>query len=121
MAKKDFSNVNTGNVYATIAQATQEDHETAAAQENKPKRKARKTYTEEEALQMLETLQTSGHKGVKLPRINMALTKSNHDYISTLARVRGENMTQFINHIIDEHREAHADIYQRAIEFKNSL
>ena len=118
MAKRDFSSINTGHVYDTIAAATQD------VQEEQPKqktRKARKTYTEEEAQHMMETLQTTGRKGVKLKRINLAFSPANYDYVVTLSRVRGETMTEFINHVLEEHREAHEDIYRKAIEFKNSL
>ena len=124
MAKKDFTQINKGRMYNTIAEATQEEQEiieAAEMKENKPKRKARKTYTEEETHAAVEALQTAGRKGMKLPRINLAFTKSNYDYICCMARVRGENLTEFVNHILNEHREAHEDVYQRAIEFKNSL
>lgn len=126
---KNFSEmINTGRVYDTISEATAEpeqaEQETAeimqadAAQEA---RKPRKTYTEQEAAQILQNMQTSGRKGLKLPRINLAFTPEMHEYITTMSRVRGENLTQFVNHVLQEHMEAHRDIYEKAIEFRNSL
>lgn len=112
MAKKDFSKANTGRVYGTIADATAEEKNT---------RKPRKTYTEEEAAEIMQTLHTVGRKGIKLPRINLAFTSENYDYINIMSRVRGENLTEFVNAIIQKHRETHMDIYNKAIEFKNSL
>ena len=106
MAKKDFSQVN--NV---IAQATVEPG----------KRKARKEYHGEEVREIQETLHTVGKKGCKLPRINLAFRPQVYEYIRTMSRVRGEDMTTFINKILTEHMEAHRDIYEKAIEFKNSL
>ncbi len=106
MAKKDFTQVN--NV---IAQATVEQG----------KRKPRKEYTEQEAAEIAETMQTTGKKGVKLPRINLAFSPSNYQYIEIMSRVRGENLTQFVNKIIAEHKEQHGDIYEKAQEFINSL
>jgi FMN-dependent NADH-azoreductase len=129
-AKKDFSNVNTGRVYNAIAEATaepaaeQEIVEAAAEQEivaEVPKRKARKTYTAQEAAEIMETLHTAGRKGIKLPRINLAFTPELHDYITTMSRARGETITDFVNKVLREHMEQHRDIYEKAIEFRNSL
>lgn len=106
MAKKDFSQVND-----VIAQATTEQG----------KRKPRKEYTEQEAAEIAETMHTTGRKGVKLPRINLAFSPSNYKYIEIMSRVRGENLTQFVNKIIQEHREQHGDIYEKAQEFIDSL
>ena len=106
MAKKDFSQVND-----VIAQATVEQG----------KRKPRKEYTEQEAQEIAETMHTTGKKGIKLPRINLAFSPSNYQYIEIMSRVRGENLTQFVNKIIAEHREQHGDLYEKAQEFINSL
>ncbi len=106
MAKKDFTQVD--NV---IAQATVEQG----------KRKPRKEYTAQEAREIAETMHTTGKKGVKLPRINLAFSPSNYEYIQIMSRVRGENLTQFINKIIAEHKEQHIDIYEKAQEFIDSL
>lgn len=107
--KKDFSQISTDRVYNAITEATQET------------RKPRKTYTAQEAQEIQETLHTSGRKGVKLSRINMGFTPSNYEYITTMARVSGQNMTEFVNKIIADHRTDHADTYQKALEFKASL
>ena len=128
MAKKDFSSVNTGRVYGAIAEATAEPEQEAAevlqeaaAQEKPAKRKTRKTYTEQEAAEIMQTLKTTGRKGIKLPRINLAFTPELHAYITTMSRVRGENLTEFVNYVLRQHMEEHRDIYEKAIEFKNSL
>ena len=116
--KKDFSTIATNPVYNTIAAATAETQE---AQENTSTRAARRTYTEQEAAELKEAMNTTGRKGVKLPRINMAFSPSNYEYIVTMSRVRGENLTQFLNKLVNEHREAHQDIYDRALEFRKML
>lgn len=128
MAKKDFSKINTGRVYGAIAEATAEPEQEAAevmqeaaAQEEAAERKARRTYTEQEAAEIMQTLQTSGRKGIKLPRINLAFTPELHDYIVTMSRARGENLTQFVNHVLKQHMDEHRDIYEKAIEFRKSL
>lgn len=140
--KKDFSSVNTNPVYSAIAEATEQlpgqmtidtagniTEEPAqaaqeiqeAAEEPKKQYKQRKTYTEAEAQEALESLQTSGKKGVKLPRINLAFTPANYEFIKVMAQVRGQNLTEFVNDILREARENHADIYEQAINFRNSL
>lgn len=108
MAKKDFTEVNTGRVYSAIEEAT------------KPQ-KGRRSYSAEEKLEALETMQTSGKKGVRLPRINVAFSLSNFEYVHTMARVRGESLTKFINHLIEEHRKQNADVYEKAIEFRKQM
>lgn len=121
MAKKDFSTVNTEPVYSTIAQATAETPETQEPQE-KPKRgRPRKTYEEYEAAEYIAAGKTSGRKGLKLPRINMAFSQTNYEYIQTMARVSGMTLTDFVNNIIYSHLQEHEDVYKKAIEFKNSI
>lgn len=134
--KKDFSNINTNRVYDTIAEATAAgdsseqlpgqmvitDIEGNIAEEpTKKKYKDRKTYSAAEQLVFLEAMQTSGKKGVKLPRINLAFTPANYEFIKIMAQVRGQSLTEFVNDMLTEARTQHADIYEKAIEFRNSL
>lgn len=144
MAKKDFSNININPVYDAIAAATEEPETTAAAAEQpaaevveaaapeeapaedaqeiaKKHYKPRKTYTAEETLEALENMRTSGRKGVKLPRINLAFTPANYEFIKTMAQVRGQSLTEFVNDMLEEIRVEHADIYEKAMEFRNSI
>lgn len=115
MAKKDFTQVNTGRVYNAIAEATQEPQQIGRGMSH------RKEYTPEEALAFMQEMKTTGRKGVKLPRINLAFAPDVYEYIQTMSRVRGETLTAFVNLAIREHMQEHADIYEKAIEFKNSL
>lgn len=125
MAKKDFSEVNTGRVYDTIAAATAEPEQEAAEvlqeQEAQKERKPRRTYNEQEAAEALRTLRTSGKKGLKLPRINLAFAPDIYEYVQIMSRVRGESMTDFVNIALRQHMEEHRDLYDKAIEFRNSL
>lgn len=116
MAKKDFSKVNTERVYNTIEEATAEE-KTLPKMPQKP----RKTYTDKEALELMANMETTGRKGVKLPRMNMAFTPDNYAYIKTMSKVRGESLTQFVNHLIETSIEQNAEIYAKAIEFRKSL
>jgi len=146
-AKKDFSDVNTDRLYSTIAAATAEpeeqevpaagedpgEQEAAAAagdtaehevQEEHPARspyKPRREYTAQEKQEFLQMMKSSGRKGVKLPRINMAFAPEVYEYIQTMARVSGISMTDFVNLAMKEHIRNHEDLYNRAREFRDSL
>lgn len=117
MAKKDFSNVKTAPIYEAITEATAE----AEPMPEQIKYKDRKTYTADEARAAMEQLHTHGMKGVKLPRINLAFTPSNYEFVQTMARVRGETMTDFVNYIMAEAREKHADLYEKALAFRDLM
>ena len=119
-SKKDFSNVNTGRVYGTIAEATAEP-EQQEAQEVQQTRKARKTYTEQEQQEFRAAGATKGRKGCKAIRINMAFTPEVHEYIKVMARVRGESITDFTNYIFTRSMEENAETYQKAREFMESI
>jgi len=122
MAKKnDFSQINTGRMYDQLAEATAEPAQDQEIEKALPGRKKRKTYTEEETEALLQTMKTAGHKGLKLPRINVAFAPDVYNYITIMAQVRGQSATQFINHVLRLNMEQHQDIYQKAIEFRNSL
>lgn len=130
MTKKDFTQVNTNRVYDAIAEATAEPETPAEkipmldeseAQELFPKKKERKTYSEKERQEIMKTLKTAGYKGCKLPRINLAFAPDVYDYISTMSQVRGQTMTAFVDHVLRKSMQENAEIYAKAIEFKNSL
>lgn len=109
--KKDFSNVNAEPVYNTIAEATAE----------KKTRKKVEPYTEDRAAQMVAAGTTQGRMGCKLHRINMAFSDEVHEYITTMARVRGETITQFTNYIFQKSIADNAEIYEKAKAFRDSL
>lgn len=113
MAKKDFSDIAAARVHDALENAT--------AQEAPKKRKERREYEGREAQEIRETLKTQGRKGAGLKRINLAFSDTNYEYISTMARVRGETLTGFVNHVIAENMAQNADLYIQAIKFKNSL
>lgn len=107
MAKKDFTQADPGALYQSIAQATAEKRE--------------RVFTEEEKTEMRQNMKTRGQKGVWLKRINVAFSDDVYDYVTTMAQVRGQTITQFINHILRQNMEQNMEIYEKAIEFRNSL
>ena len=113
---KDFSNVNTENIYSsTIAEATQEK---PAAQK---KQKEHKTYDAQEAAEFMQDLKTAGRKGVKLPRVNLAFAPEVYDYVKTMSKISGLTYTEFINRILRDHMAAHEDTYKKAVEIRDSI
>ena len=113
MAKKDFSKVNTGGVYETIAAATSETEQTFDTQENTKKRKTHNVHDIHDT--------TSDKQSGKLQRINMAFYDDVYAYIKCMARVSGITMKDFCNTALRQHMEDHGDIYRKALEFRNSL
>ncbi len=81
----------------------------------------RREWTEEEGREFMENLDTSGRKGLKLKRINVAFRPSNYDYIVCMARVRGQTLTQFVNDVIAKSLEENGEIYKQALKFRETL
>ena len=64
---------------------------------------------------------TQGRAGCKAQRINMAFSPEVHDFIRTMAKVRGESVTAFVNSILLNAMEENKEVYEQALKFKNSL
>lgn len=77
--------------------------------------------TEEEAEARKAIMQTRGRKGVHLPRINMAFTPENHDYIKTMATVTGQTMTEFLNYVIAQYREEYGQDYEEIVKMREKV
>lgn len=78
------------------------------------------TASPEEAAERKSAMRTQGKKGAKLTRINAAFTPENIEYIKIMGRIRGESMSEFINHVLDKHRSDNADFYEQAKAIKES-
>ena len=110
---KDFSSIDTGNreesrLSAEIKKATRR----TGQQDTAPDAEA--TWRRAEG-------RTQGRKGVKLPRINLALTHENYDYVKTCARASGQSYIAFINSIITMHRGTHPEDYEAAKKLLNDF
>lgn len=117
MGKKNFDEIETGNLYnETIAEATAE-----LIQPQLPRQRQGEQPTKEFVERARMEGKTQGRAGCTSNRINMAFRPDLYDFIQTMARVRGETMTKFVNHIIEQSMEQYNDIYQQALKFKESL
>lgn len=65
--------------------------------------------------ELQEALATRGHKGVKMPRINLAFKPSLLDYLRVMAAIRGLSITQYINQLVEADKAANADTYAQAL------
>lgn len=117
MAKKDFSTANTGRVYGAITEATAE----TTAQQAQDVQHPRQVYSTQKAQEMREAGTTQGRKGCKAVRINMAFAPDIHEYIKTMARVRGESVTDFTNYVFRQSMADNAELYNQAKQFQESF
>lgn len=60
---------------------------------------------EEQKVQQVQYGTTQGKKGQKMPRINLAFSTENHDFLRMESRKQGMSITAFINHIVEQYRQ----------------
>lgn len=89
-------------VYSTIIGSAQQPQETQEVQEEQP------------ALDVQEAQATQGRKGAKMPRINMAFTPSNLDYLRVMAGIKGMSITRYVNALVEKEREENGATYDAA-------
>lgn len=77
--------------------------------------------TEEEAEARKALRQTRGRKGVHLPRINMAFSPVNYDFIKTMALITGQTMTDYVNNLIESYRNEYAEEYDFIINLRKQF
>ncbi len=106
--KKDFSTVDTGRVYTAIEETLAEPQ-----QATEP--------AADELREIREAGKTQGRKGCKAIRFNMAFTPTVYEYIKTMARVRGESVTDFTNYVFVQSMEENAELYEKAKQFTESF
>jgi hypothetical protein len=117
VAKKNFDEINTGDVYAEqIAEAT-----STPAPPIIPHQKQGVPPTAEVVEMAREQGKTQGRAGCRAYRHNMAFTPENYEFIKCMARVRGQTVTAFVNDIVKKAIEDNAEIYQQALKFRDIL
>ena len=89
--------------------------------EEATQRKPRKEYTDEEATKYANKMNTSGRKGLRMQRINLAVTPDTKDYVKTMCRLLGMNYTEFINGIIEKHKREYGELYLEALKARKNL
>lgn len=139
MAKKDFSQINTGRAGTVYEKSKQTDGKgyisvpvkvteptktnTGAGAVSAAIDKATTKYGQqgaadkEEAQRRANEMRTQGRKGCKLPRLNLSLTPDNQRFIKVLSRATGQTMCEFTNGIITQFRKEHPELEEKAGEF----
>ena len=117
MAKKDFGEINTGNIFAEQIESAVSE----TIQEPIPRQKQGELPTEDIVRMAREQGKTQGRAGCKAHRFNMAFSPKAYDFITCMARVRGETITGFVNHLIEKCIDDNQEVYQKALEFRDSL
>jgi len=75
---------------------------------------------EQQALNAQEAQATQGRKGAKMPRINMAFTPSNLDYLRVMAGIKGISITRYVNALVEKEREENGSTYEAVKKLTNS-
>lgn len=103
MSKKSFKDINPALAFIT----TPEEQE---AQE------APSTQEVQEAQQPPTTPKhpTQGKRGKRLPRINMAFSPENLEYLQLIARIEGLSITRYVNQLVEKDQEKRAQEVERA-------
>jgi hypothetical protein len=109
MAKKNFRDINPAMAFISDtqnAQDTQDIIHTQNAQNTLDALNTQNTFCKQDtqdAFHAHDTSiahQTQGTKGQKLPRINMAFSLENLEYLQLISRVEGMSITEYVNTLI---------------------
>ena len=57
---------------------------------------------------------TQGRKGKKLPRINMAFSQDNLEYLRLISRIEGVSMTEYVNQLLEVDKEEKSAVLGKA-------
>ena len=117
MENKNFEELNMNNVLEEQTRAPESDTAPAPI----PRQRRDTPPTAEIQEQAREQGKTQGRKGCKAHRFNMAFTPKAYDFITCMARVRGETVTAFVNHLIEKTMDDNQEVYQQALKFRDSL
>ena len=107
MTRKDFTGMQTGRVYEELEEATSGNRQTDATKEEFEARSAE--------------MRTQGRQGCKAPRINMAFTTDNYEFVKVVSKATGRTMTQFVNLIVTAYRQEHPEILSQARGFLDTV
>lgn len=80
----------------------------AAGLFSKPVRNAHEVHEVQEVHEVTNSSKmphTQGRKGKRLPRINMAFTLENYEFLRVHSRMNGLTMTEYVNSLIEKDRQ----------------
>lgn len=97
-AKKSFKDVNPALAFISA-------HDTLDTQDVQ---EAPNTHDTQDVQHTQHTQGTQGKRGQKLPRVNMAFSVANLEYLQLIARVEGVSMTEYVNRLVAADSEVRA-------------
>lgn len=103
--KKSFKNENPALAFIS-GQSASKDTQEEQQEPNTP-------ITQEETI----VHGTQGKKGQKLPRINMAFSLENLEYLQIISRVSGVSITEYVNRLVMADRNERAEEIDQAKAF----
>ena len=83
--------------------------------EEKKQKGQQEPASPEEQKERIDSMRTSGRKGCKMPRINVAFSGPNYEFVSIMSRIHGKSLTRYVNDLITAYREEHPDLYEKAL------
>jgi len=93
---------------------TQDTQDVHVAQDVRDDLKTQDTQDVHVAQEVQGGTKTQGRKGQKLPRINMAFSQDNLEYLQLISRIEGISITKYVNHLIESDRKKRKDIIEKA-------
>lgn len=84
------------------------------------KKKEIPTASKEEAAERKQERRTQGKKGAKLTRIAASFTPEAIEYIKVMSKIRGESMSEFIEHVLMQHKADNIDFYNQVLEIRKN-
>ena len=94
MSKKNFKNINPAMAFISDTQKVQ-DEQNAQYNDN-----TQQEQSEQQELNAHTTQSTQGRKGQKSPRINMAFSLENLEYLQLISRIEGKSITEYVNTLV---------------------
>ncbi|PKM60719.1 MAG: hypothetical protein CVU99_06760 [Firmicutes bacterium HGW-Firmicutes-4] len=114
MAKKNFKGDNPAMAFIT-------NPDTQEIQETQEEQVAQDTLNAQDVQLKQNAPSTQGRKGQKLPRINMAFSEVNLEYLQLMSRIQGVSMTAYVNNLIESDREKNTAVIERAKEILSGV
>lgn len=84
-------------------------------------KRSRKTYTEEEQMQMRLDGTTQGRKGCATIKFCMSIHPEAHAYIHVMSKLKGISVTKFVNDIIFDSMEKNREDYEKVVELQKGF
>ena len=80
-----------------------------------------RTPSEAEREARINSMRTKGAKGCRLPRMNLALTEDNFQFVRSVGGAAGLTNSEFINSVLDEYKKNHPEAVELSAKLRQSM